>query len=431
MAPPNVKLLLVPLGLDHYSKKGSAFNNIGRVAPGMAKIITIATREASIKRRLRRHLAKLGFHKNSDGLLEIAGSGKDVIRTLHSSQRSDRLAQNRDFIKERSADLFKHFATGREVQPSKISPVLQRVRSETKEGDLFRLAALTWSVPVSNGFGRRIRYLVWDEHNEKLIGLIAIGDPVFNLSVRDNLIGWDTDDRGDRLVNVMDAYVLGAVAPYNTLLAGKLVACLVRTREIYNDFQQTYGDTAGIISGKEKKARLLAVMTSSSLGRSSLYNRLKLNGVQYFRPIGYTSGWGHFHVPDKLFADLREYLRKIDHPYADLNRFGQGPNWRLRTTRAALEAVGFKDDLLKHGIKREVFLCELAANAIRMLKTGKGRPNLKTLVTAKEVAQMALERWIVPRAQRRPEFSEWTLDDLKRLLTNNVSAEPKKQAVTR
>lgn len=299
----------------------------------MAKVIAIATREASLKRRLRRHLSKLGFHKNADGLLEIAGSGKDVIRSLHASQRSDRLAQNRDFINEHSADLLKHFATGREVDPSKISPVLQRVRSDTKESDLFRLAALTWSVPVSNGFGRRIRYLVWDKHNEKLIGLIAIGDPVFNLSVRDNLIGWDSNTRGQRLVNVMDAYVLGAVAPYNILLGGKLVACLLRTREVYNDFQQTYGNTAGIISGKEKKARLLAVMTSSSLGRSSVYNRLKLGGVQYFRSIGYTSGWGHFHIPDKLFGDLREYLREIDHPYADLNRFGEGPNWRLRTTR--------------------------------------------------------------------------------------------------
>lgn len=397
----------------------------------MAKVITIATREASLKRRLRAHLTKLGFHKNSDGLLEIAGSGKEVIRSLHSSQRSDRLTQNRDFLKEHADDLLKYFATGREVDPKRISPVLQRVCSGTKESDLFRLAALTWSVPVSNGFGRRIRYLVWDEQNEKIIGLIAIGDPVFNLSVRDNLIGWDSDARGERLVNVMDAYVLGAVAPYNMLLAGKLVACMVRTRKVYDEFQQTYGGTAGIISGKKKKARLLAVMTSSSLGRSSIYNRLKLGGVQYFRSIGYTSGWGHFHVPDKLFADLREYLRAIDHPYADLNRFGQGPNWRLRTTRAALEAIGFKDDLLKHGIRREVFLCELAANAIRMLKTGKGRPNLKTLATAEEVAEMALERWIVPRAQRRPEFSAWTTDDLKRLLTNNALADPKKQASMR
>jgi hypothetical protein len=393
----------------------------------MAKVVRIATREALLKRRLRAHLSRLGFHKSSDGLLEIIGSGKEVVRSLHSSQRADRLNQSRDFIKEHSAELLKHFAAGREIDPLKISPVLQRVRPDTQESNLFRFAALTWSVPVSNGFGRRIRYLVWDQNNGKLIGLIAIGDPVFNLSVRDKLIGWDSEARSERLVNVMDAYVLGAVAPYNMLLAGKLVACLVRTREVYSDFQQTYGGTAGIISGEQKRARLLAVMTSSSLGRSSVYNRLKLGGTQYFRSIGYTSGWGHFHVPDKLFADLREYLREIDHPYADLNRFGQGPNWRLRTTRAALEAIGFKDDLLKHGIKREVFLCELAANAIRILKRGKGRPNLQTLATAKEVARMALERWIVPRAQRRPEFSVWMADDLKKLLIKDVLAEPNKQ----
>lgn len=227
----------------------------------------------------------------------------------------------------------------------------------------------------------------------------------------------------------MDAYVLGAVAPYNFLLAGKLVACLVRTREVYNDFQEAYGGTTGIISGKEKKAKLLAVMTSSSLGRSSVYNRLKLGEVQYFKSIGYTSGWGHFHIPDKLFSDLRDYLRHINHPYADLHRFGQGPNWRLRTTRAALEAIGIKDDVLKHGVQREVFLCQLASNALQMLKTGNGRPNLNTLMTADEVSELALARWIHPRAQRRPEFQEWTADALQSLLSNNTRVDFPKQTV--
>nr|VFJ77899.1 MAG: protein of unknown function (DUF4338) [Candidatus Kentron sp. FW] len=255
-------------------------------------------------------------------------------------------------------------------------------------------------MPVSNGFGRRIRYLVWDSHNDKLIGLIALGDPVFNLSVRDKMIGWNADDRRERLVNIMDAYVLGAVSPYNMLLGGKLVACMVRSQDVYNDFLETYGDTRGIISGKEKKARLLAVMTSSSLGRSSVYNRLKLDGTPYFRSIGYTSGWGHFQVPDSLFMELRAFLREINHPYADSHSFGQGPNWRLRTTRAALTALGFKDDLLKHGIRREAFFSELATNAAQLLRIGKGSPNLETLRTASEVAELALERWVVPRARR-------------------------------
>ena len=121
-----------------------------------------------------------------------------------------------------------------------------------------------------------------------------------------------------------------------------MVACLVRSRELYNDFARKYGETKGVISRKEKKARLLAVTTSSSMGRSSVYNRLKLDGEEYFRSIGYTEGWGHFHIPDNLFAELRNYLREMKHPYADMYRFGDGPNWRLRTTRAALSLLGFR-----------------------------------------------------------------------------------------
>lgn len=383
----------------------------------MAKVVKIQARKGCLKRRLRQHLKNLGFHKTAEGMLEIAGEGKDVIRSLHSGQRTERLTRNKIFIKAHYDSLSRHFAAGIDIDPSRISPVLRRVYSGSEESRLFRLAALTWSVPVSNGFGRRIRYLVWDKHNDKLIGLIAIGDPVFNLSVRDKLIGWNAKDRGERLVNVMDAYVLGAVAPYNMLLGGKLVACMVRSRDVYNEFTKTYGNTKGVISGKEKKARLLAVMTSSSLGRSSVYNRLKLDGIPYFKSIGYTSGWGHFHIPDKLFLDMREFLRKIDHSYADLHCFGQGPNWRLRTTRAALDALGFKEDLLKHGIQREVFYSELATNASRILKTGKGRPNLETLRTADEVAALALERWVFPRAGRRHDYKAWTLEDLKACLS--------------
>ncbi len=380
----------------------------------MGKVVELHARRASLKRRLRRHLKNLGFSKSADGMLEIPEQSKEVIRSLHTNQRSEKFVRNRQFIKDHYQKFSQYFASGDEIEPSKISPVLQRVRGGTWESRLFRLATMTWSVPVSNGFGRRIRYLVWDQHNEKLIGLIAIGDPVFNLSVRDELIGWDANARVKRLVNLMDAYVLGAVAPYNMLLAGKLIACLVRSKDVYEDFLETYGDRCGIISEENKKARLLAVITSSSLGRSSVYNRLKLGETQYFRSIGYTSGWGHFHIPDRLFVDLREFLREIGHPYADHHRYGQGPNWRLRTTRAALMALGFKDDLLKHGIQREVFIAELAANAVSMLRTGRGRPNLKTLLSASEVSELALERWILPRAERNPEFASWTLEDFKK-----------------
>ena len=60
------------------------------------------------------------------------------------------------------------------------------------------------------------------------------------------------------------------------------------------------------------------------MGRSSVYNRLKLDGVRYLEPIGYTRGWGHFHISDGLFLELRDYLRSIGHEYADRHRFRPG-----------------------------------------------------------------------------------------------------------
>jgi hypothetical protein len=379
------------------------------------KAIQVSPRRDNLKRRLRRHLKLIGLRHGKDGALEPIGAGKDVIRSLHHAQRNARLREAKPFISERLPELIAHFAEGKDIDPARISPRLERITAGTWQSDLFRLACLTWAVPVSNGFGRRLRYLVWDEHNGKLMGLIAIGDPVFNLSARDNLIGWNAHDRAERLVGVMDAYVLGALPPYNMLLGGKLIASLVRSRDIYDDFTAAYGSTAGIISGKEKKARLLMVTTSSALGRSSVYNRLKLGETIYFRPIGFTGGWGHFHIPDDLFGELRSYLEETGHPAAN-HRFGQGPNWRLRTTRAALKALGFREDLLRHGVQREVFLCELAANAIALLHRGKGKPDLSTLLSAKEVARLAVERWVVPRSERRNEYLAWRHADLKALL---------------
>lgn len=379
---------------------------------GNAIIVGVNPREANLKRKLREHLHSLGFTKTAEGALRAPGNSKEAIRTLHSAQREERLIASEKFVTRCGGKLLQYFASGTDVQPEKISPVLERVSSDTWQSELFRLASMSWSVPVSSGFGRRLRYLVWDQSNGKLMGIIAVGDPVFNLGVRDKFIGWSSEDRGARLVNLMDAYVLGAIPPYNALLGGKLIACLLRSRDIYDDFAKTYGASTGIISQKKKKARLLSIITTSSMGRSSVYNRLKLNGTEYLKSIGYTGGWGHFHIPDWLFMELRDYLRHIDHTYADQHAYGQGPNWRLRTTRAALLALGFKDDLMRHGIQREVFICQIASNATKILQTGKGKPEISSLLSVKEIADMALDRWMIPRANSAPDFKYWTPSDL-------------------
>ena len=384
--------------------------------------------ERRIRTRLEKHLIRLGFERELDGSLRPPSSTKDSIRSLHRLQRVERLRENQGWLKAHTASVLPSFADGSEVRPEAISPRLQLVEADTPESILFRWASLTWSVPVSQGYGRRLRFLVWDDANGKLIGLIALGDPPFNLSARDSLIEWSSADRENRLVYLMDAFILGAVPPYNRLLGGKLVASLIRTKEVAEHFRRRYTNARGLISGKSKHAYLAGVTTASALGRSSVYNRLVLDGRKYFVPMGFTGGWGHFHIPRDLFDDMRKYLALRRHGYVDGYEFGDGPNWRLRSIRATLDLIGFDFDLLRHGIKRELFVCWMADNALNLLRGAARRPNYKSLLSVGEVGRLAVHRWMIPRSIRDTSYMDWRATDLadyvnwRVILANNATS---------
>jgi hypothetical protein len=144
-------------------------------------VISALTPEANLKRKVRTHLKKLGFERTQTGALKPPSSSKETVRALHHEQRKAILKEQRHFLSETLPALSDHFANGDEIEPAKILPRIEIVEANTWQSDLFRLASLTWSVPVSAGFGRRLRYLVWDESNNKLMGIIALGDPVFKV----------------------------------------------------------------------------------------------------------------------------------------------------------------------------------------------------------------------------------------------------------
>ena len=346
------------------------------------------------------HLLGLGFSKNGKGYYVEGGLTKQKIRDLHSAQRNDILKQRQSFVASQGPALIKHFATGRDVNPDAIAPEIVEVKSESLDSRLFRFASLLWSVPVSQGFGRRLRFLVRDRQNGKLIGIFALGDPVFNLSARDNWIGWNHEARSDRLVHVMDAYVVGAVPPYSQLIGGKLVASLMTSQEVKRTYERKYLGSESVIRKKKHRARLVLLTTTSALGRSSIYNRLSLPDGPRFLRIGTTTGFGHFHLSGEIFEALRGHLEATGHPYASGHRFGMGPNWKLRVARAALEDIGIDgNSILKHGIEREVYAIPLAKNWQKIL-LGSNK-NVRSLASpASEIADFCISRWMVPRARR-------------------------------
>ena len=355
---------------------------------------------ADLRRALEAHLIGLGFSKNGSGYRAPDDPSKQVIRNLHAGHRREVLKQHRQFIDEEGSRLVRNFADGKAINPDKIEPELIEVVAGSTEARLFRFATLLWSVPVSQGFGRRLRFLVRDRHNGFLIGLFALGDPVFNLNARDSWIGWSHKDRATRLVHVMDAYVLGAVPPYSFLIGGKMVAALMGSREVQDVYERKYLGKEGVISQKPNRARLALLTTTSALGRSSLYNRLAVPGGVRFVRIGETKGFGHFHISGDIFNALRTYLEEQGHPYANGHRFGMGPNWKIRVIRAALDRLGVEGNgILQHGIKREVYAAPLADN-FRSVLLGRQKDLQSKALSASEISSYCLRRWIVPRAAR-------------------------------
>lgn len=353
---------------------------------------------------------------------------KAVIRELHREQRMERSAYEQRVVSRHGTELIQFFADGGEVNPAAIRPKLVLIeRPDSIEGRLFRVATLLWSVPVSRGYGRRLRYLVIDESNQKLIGLIALGDPVFNLACRDAWIGWNVRQREERLSFVMDAYVLGAVPPYSSLLGGKLVGALVASKEIQETFRKRYGAKAGIISERTKSPRLVLVTTTSALGRSSIYNRLRLPDLVDYTRIGLTGGWGHFRVSDELFREVRDVLKQEGSSYYDNYQYHQGPNWRLRAIRHVADLLGIDGDLLRHGIKREVYGVPVSSNWHEVLNGKSARPRRATASTT-EIAEAAINRWIVPRAERSPDWAQWTRKQTWELMGNSGLTLPALQA---
>ena len=138
--------------------------------------------------------------------LENKKDQKSVYRSLYN----ERVLEFRENLKksisqEKFSRLLNFFATGSQIDHYKIDPELVWVNSDEPNEDasnLFKLATSFWSVPPSPGYGRRLRFLVMDKNNGKLIGVFALGEAVIGQKIRDEWIGWDHKQRFEKISSI-------------------------------------------------------------------------------------------------------------------------------------------------------------------------------------------------------------------------------------
>jgi hypothetical protein len=251
-----------------------------------------------------------------------------------------------------------------------------------------------------------------DRANGKLIGLLALQSPPLSFPARDRLFRYPPNQKTAMVNQTMDIYTLGAVPPYNHLLGGKLIALAAAANEIRQAYWCKYGDHATQMEQRILPPHLVALTTTSAFGRSSLYNRLSYNGTPVAESLGYTEGYGTFHLME-LYPLFRQFLESQG--VSTRGGFGVGPRRKWQTMVRALERLGLSSELIRHGIKREVFLFRLVDNLEAYMEGRDTEPVYRNW-SFSELVRWWRERWLLPRSLRVDRWRAWRQEEIEGLL---------------
>jgi hypothetical protein len=366
----------------------------------------------SLRDYVLRVLQDLGFSIDEGGTLRNPiGEDKNLLRQLHWPARQLELGNHQAWLHRSLPRLIHFFANGSEVSPEKIEPVLMEVQASWQQ-DLFRIARLLWSLPFSRGYGRRLRFLIMDQSNGKLIGVLALQSPPLSFPARDRCFHYPPGRKEELVNQTMDIQTLGAIPPYNRLLAGKLVALAAASNEVREAYFRKYSNRTTEMKKRLLPAHLVALTTTSAFGRSSLYNRLKYKNIRIAESLGYTEGYGSFHL-EGLYPIFKSFLE--GQGISTQGGFGTGPRRKWQTIVRALERLDLSASLLYHGVKREVFLFPLIENLKDYMEGRTSEPEYRDL-PFEELSRWWRERWLLPRAERVDGWHSWRREEVGKLL---------------
>lgn len=267
-------------------------------------------------------------------------------------------------------------------------------------------------MPFSKGFGRRLRYVVYDDYHESVIGIIGLQSPPADLACRDKLFNFPREKKMQLVNQTMDIFCLGALPPYSALLGGKLVAGLAASTQIVQDYSVKYANTKTLLTKSILDNRLRCLTTTSAFGRSSIYNRLKFRNRLLAEPIGYTLGTGNVHL-EEIYSELVQVLKENNTYHG--GGYGRGPKSRWQNLTRAFTALEIPHEYRNHGVKREVFLFRLDSKLEEGMSGERFGDDIS--IDGQEYCNFWKERWALPRASTYPWQETSTVDYMLQCLT--------------
>lgn len=371
------------------------------------------------RRKIARHLLKVmrGEAENiyKDDLDIVDVPPREAIARLHQIERSSDNARRADLAKagdKRTAEYFLVREAHSLVEQGHAEDVdwvavattkLYRRKRASNLADVVRALAVFKTADI-------------ERHPERLQDLLATEDGRRAIEATLRRIKQKAIAE-----NVMEIITCGAVAPYNQLLGGKLVAMLIASPQVVSDVKSRYDDKVSLIAsgmaGRAIKRRpALTLLTTSSLYAvgSAQYNRVRIPGeiaggdgeIRYER-VGSTDSFGTVQFASDTVDSLMTVARLVNSRKRLVNNlFGEGMSPKLRSLRMGLEGLGLRpDEYLRHHSPRLLYAVPLATNALDVMLGVSQRPSyvLSKRGGSRATQQIAahwFERWAKTRVSK-------------------------------
>lgn len=220
-------------------------------------------------------------------------------------------------------------------------------------------------------------------------------------------------------IALADLTVCGAVAPYNHLLGGKLVAMLAASPLVVRQYSTRYADSpseiASSLAGREvvRTPALVFIGTTSLYGTGlNQYTRVKYpcaplggEGWVRYKKLGRSEAYGTSQFSEATVSALALVAERDSRVRRVNNIFGEGQSPKLRLIREGLDALELpSDQLLRHHRARVVYGVSLATNTSDYLLGLAETPNYRFDPdkddSCRAVSDHWWRRWVLPRLKQ-------------------------------
>ena len=256
-------------------------------------------------------------------------------------------------------DIYNKELTIQEI--NSIEPIVEPVEQGNAKAneDWIITRRLIHSMEFTANPGRNVKFYVKDKVSGKVLGMICLGSDVTSLGVRDELIGWNKENKfkEGKLNHTAIGTTICCVQPLGfNMLGGKLVAQMVTSKVVRDTWKKLYGQT------------LVGISTTALYGIHSMYN-----GIPQWKTLGETKGKISLKPDDSFYDTWHQWLKENkteDYKRVTTSKTGQPVTGiKQKIIQLIYKELDIKRAKYEHGFKRGCYFANVYQNGKEFLRS--------------------------------------------------------------